>query len=63
MKVLASSASPTRKVRSSFVLRPSQSAELRCRVGVEVEVEGFGFFSVVEGLTSSVENLTMRQKI
>lgn len=40
---------------SSSVLRPSQSAELRWRA--DVGVVGFGFFSGVEALTSSVENL------
>lgn len=47
--------SPSRKVISSFVLRPSQSAELRCRE--ELGVVGLGFFSRVEVLRSSVENL------
>ncbi len=55
VKVLVSLASPSRKLWLSSVLRPSQSAELRCRM--EVDVVGFGFFSGVEELTSSVENL------
>lgn len=58
--VLVSLASPSRKVWSSFVLRPSQSAELWCRE--EVGVVGLGFFSGVEELRSSVENLIMRKK-
>lgn len=54
-------ASPSRKVGSSFVLRPNQSAELRCRA--EVGVVGFGFFSGVGEVTSSVENLTIWKKV
>lgn len=53
--VLVSLVSPSRKAISSFVLRPSQSAELRCRE--ELGVVGLGFFSRVEVLRSSVENL------
>lgn len=57
VEALVSSGSPSRKVGSLFVLRPSQSAELRCRIEA-----GFGFFSGVEELTSSVENLMIRIK-
>lgn len=52
---LGSLVSPSGKVISSFVLRPSQSAELRCRE--ELGVVGLGFLSRVEVLRSSVENL------
>lgn len=51
---LVSLVSSSRKARSSSTLRPSQSAELRCRE----EVAGLGFFSGDE-LRSSVENLMM----
>lgn len=51
---LVSLASKSRKVWSSSVLRPNQSAEFRCR-----RVEGLGFFS--GELTSSVENLMIRK--
>ncbi len=61
VEVLVSLASLFRKVLSSLVLRPSQSAELRCRA--EVGVVGFGFFSGVETLTSSVENLIRKKSL
>lgn len=51
---LLSLVSSSRKARSSSTLRPSQSAELRCRE----EAAGLGFFSGDE-LRSSVENLMM----
>jgi len=57
-EALGSSAPAARKVRSSCFFRPSQSAEVRCRVGVT----GLGFFSGVEGPLSSVENLKTRDR-
>lgn len=53
--VLDRLASPSRKFKSSLGLRPSQSAELRCRDNAGLT--GLGFFSGLEELTSSVENL------
>lgn len=53
---LVSLVSSSRKARSSSALRPSQSAELRCRE----EVADLGFFSGDgDELRSSVENLMM----
>lgn len=58
-------ASSSRKAR--FVLRPNQSAEFRGRVEVGVVcvagVIGFDFFSGIEALTSSVENLFKRKMV
>lgn len=53
--VLDCLASPSRKFKSSLALRPSQSAELRCRD--KAGVTGLGFLSGLEELRSSVENL------